>query len=122
MKHSRPASPSPAAEVDARSVKRDEELWFPDGNLILVARDVEFRVYQGPLVAHSPIFKDMLSLPQPDETHREAQPTGSSCATVHLPDSPEDLRHFLHVFISGRSLRWVHSKCAAEVYHLRIQQ
>ncbi|RPD76889.1 hypothetical protein L226DRAFT_353870 [Lentinus tigrinus ALCF2SS1-7] len=105
MKHSRPASPSPPAQDDACSVQRDEELWFSDGNLILLARNFEFRVYQGPLITHSPIFKDMLSLPQPDDAHKREQKEGSSCATVHLSDSPEDLRHFLQVFTSGRSLR-----------------
>ncbi|KAI0694942.1 hypothetical protein C8T65DRAFT_666336 [Cerioporus squamosus] len=105
MKHSRPASPSLQLETDACLMQRDEELWFPDGNLVLMARDVEFRIYQGPLVAHSPIFKDMLSLPQPDEAHDWERTGDASCATVRLLDSPEDLRHFLRVFVSGRTLR-----------------
>ncbi|KAH9925593.1 uncharacterized protein BXZ73DRAFT_103130 [Epithele typhae] len=72
MKPSRPATPLPSRI----RVEPDKELWFADGNLVLVARDVEFRVYQGPLAAHSPIFKDMLSLPQPGESE-----TGSHSPT-----------------------------------------
>lgn len=45
--------------------KRDAEFWYSDGNIILVARDVEFRVFKGILAEHSPVFRDMFSLPQP---------------------------------------------------------
>ncbi|KAI0742511.1 hypothetical protein C8Q80DRAFT_1188920 [Daedaleopsis nitida] len=107
MKHSRPASPTLVVTAGERSytdTKRDDEFWFQDGNLLLVTQDVEFRVYQGPLIAHSPVFKDMLSLPQPEPPRYEREGS-SSCPTVHLSDSPEDLRHFLRVFVSGKALR-----------------
>lgn len=73
-----------------------------DGNLILIAGDVEFKVYQGPLIAHSLVFENMLSFPQPD-----ADPsTKLTTPVVHVPDSPDDLRYFLRTFFSGRkSLR-----------------
>ncbi|KAI0370989.1 hypothetical protein BV20DRAFT_966096 [Pilatotrama ljubarskyi] len=80
------------------ALTRDEECWYEDGNLTLVARDVEFRVYMGPLVKHSPVFKDMLSLPQP------AEYTGEAFPRVHVTDSPEDLRHFLRCFALGNEL------------------
>ncbi|KAI0370988.1 hypothetical protein BV20DRAFT_943153 [Pilatotrama ljubarskyi] len=91
--------------------RKDDELWFEDGNLILVTRDIKFRIYKGPLVAHSPVFKDMLSLPQPPTA--TLKPVGvemddsgdGSCAVVPLPDSPEDIRHFLRVLIPGQTLR-----------------
>ncbi|KAI0702673.1 hypothetical protein C8Q76DRAFT_230122 [Earliella scabrosa] len=98
MKHSRPVSPCPTPPGPDGASKRDDELWFEDGNLLLVASEIEFRVYQGPLLVHSPIFKDMLSLPQP-----EGGPT--PCPVVHLADSPEDLRHFLRAFMPGKTLR-----------------
>lgn len=111
MKHSRPASPCSAAppEEDTHT-ERDEQLWFQDGNLTLVAKSIEFRVYQGPLVTHSPIFKDMLSLPQPDDVD------GNSCPAVHLSDAPEDLRHFLRAFVAGKSLRYM---CLRSIHELR---
>ena len=102
MKPSRPASPAPTRPRPALWT-RDEELWFEDGNLILRAGEVEFKVYQGPLAAHSPVFDDMLSLPQPDgePVYKER----SLCPVVNLSDSPEDLRHFLRTFVCGRTLR-----------------
>ena len=106
MKQSRPAS---ASSFHAKEpLKKDEEFWFEDGNLLLVARDVQFRVYQGPLVAHSPVFQDMLSLPQPaeDSVHRERH-GDPSCPTVPLIDSPEDLRHFLRVFMVGMTSKTI---------------
>ncbi|KAI0742447.1 hypothetical protein C8Q80DRAFT_1188462 [Daedaleopsis nitida] len=36
---------------------RDGEFWYEDGSIILVARDVEFRIYyKGLLAIHSSIF------------------------------------------------------------------
>ncbi|OJT03173.1 hypothetical protein TRAPUB_6249 [Trametes pubescens] len=48
------------SEAAGMSLKRDEELWYEDGNITLVARDVEFCVFKGILAKHSPVFKDIL--------------------------------------------------------------
>ncbi|TBU36564.1 hypothetical protein BD309DRAFT_1005270 [Dichomitus squalens] len=84
-------------EESTRSLSRDYELWYEDGTIILIAHDVEFRVYRGPLAKHSPLFRDMLSIPQPVEPHLLYQGQGQSpeCPLIHLSDSPEDLRHIL---------------------------
>ncbi|OSD03866.1 hypothetical protein PYCCODRAFT_1365143 [Trametes coccinea BRFM310] len=74
---------------------RDAEFWYDDGTIILIARDVEFRVYKGILAEHSPVFSDMFSFPQPPPDPN-AEP---SCPVVHLSDSPEDLRHVLRVYM-----------------------
>ena len=95
--------------TEGQPLKRDEELWFEDGNLILIASDVEFRIYKGPLISQSLIFKDMLSLPQPPPSNtRSNQDTSStSCAIVHLQgDSIPDLRHFLRMF-TGHTVSYV---------------
>lgn len=92
---------------------RDAELWFEDGNLVLIAREVEFQVYKGTLMKHSPILKDILSQACP-----EISPAlGLSCSVekrsdrdytvMRLSDSPEDLRHFLRLFFSGSALKYV---------------
>ncbi len=46
------------------------EIWFNDGNIILVAGGTAFRVYRGLLAAQSIVFCDMFSssTPRPDET------------------------------------------------------
>lgn len=88
---------------------RDSEFWYGDGNIILVARDVEFRVYRGILADHSPVFDDMFSLPQPTPSTPPylGTPTGSTtdvCPLVHLTDSPEDLRHLLRVCMPKKGM------------------
>ncbi|EIW56904.1 uncharacterized protein TRAVEDRAFT_77609, partial [Trametes versicolor FP-101664 SS1] len=77
--------------------KRDEEFWFEDGSIILIARDVEFRVFKGILAKHSPLFGDMFSLPPgpPPESSQGTAAAAESCPVVHLSDSPEDFRHVL---------------------------
>ncbi|EIW56923.1 uncharacterized protein TRAVEDRAFT_128165 [Trametes versicolor FP-101664 SS1] len=80
--------------------KHDPEFWYSDGNIILVARDVEFRVYKGLLADHSSVFRDMFSLPQPPT--KASSPSAfenGTCPVVHLYDSPEDLRHVLRAYM-----------------------
>ncbi|KAI0742401.1 hypothetical protein C8Q80DRAFT_1107964, partial [Daedaleopsis nitida] len=72
--------------------KHDVEFWFDDGNIVLVARDVGFRIYRGLLASQSPVFADMFA--SSSLTNIELQ---DGCPTIHLSDSPEDLRDFLRV-------------------------
>ncbi|TFK85598.1 hypothetical protein K466DRAFT_664389 [Polyporus arcularius HHB13444] len=78
---------------EGEGLKRDDEFWYEDGTVILVARDVEFRVFKGILADHSPVFRDMFSLPQPPEAAMAPYPV------VHVTDTPEDLRHLLRACI-----------------------
>ncbi|TBU21796.1 hypothetical protein BD311DRAFT_188914 [Dichomitus squalens] len=109
-----PDAPSPAepttttksTEDTAQDLhQRDPEYWLEDGNLTIIAGNVEFRVYKGPLLTNSPVFEDMLSIPQPDGT------SGSQCtcrtkpAVVHVSDSPEDLRHIFRALLPGKTPR-----------------
>ncbi len=87
---------------EGEGLKRDEEFWYEDGTVILVARDVEFRVFKGILADHSPVFRDMFSLPQPPEA------AIAPCPVVHVTDTPEDLRHLLRACIPK-----IHSRFAS---------
>ena len=93
----------PAAELDgvsngdARERKPDEEFWFEDGTIILIAGNIEFRVYKGFLANRSLVFRDMFSFPQPAIT----SPSSSTCPVVHLPDSAEDVRELLRILMPG---------------------
>ncbi|KAI0351212.1 hypothetical protein OH77DRAFT_1411475 [Trametes cingulata] len=82
---------------------RDAVYWYKDGNIILVARNVDFRVFRGILADHSPVFDAMLSLPQPVEfAPSVGNPNalvGVFCPVLQLSDSPEDLRHILRMCI-----------------------
>ena len=71
---------------------RDTTFWLPDGNIILSTGTVAFRIYHGILAAQSPVFDNMLDLPQP-----EGAPTMDGCPILELSDSDIDLRHLLTV-------------------------
>ena len=101
---------STSADPQPESLKRDEEFWYGDGTIILIAADVEFRVYRGPLEKHSAVFRDMLSFPQPTKYSAPdsvSNPSSDSLPwpVVRLTDSPYDLRHLLRVFMAGDLLK-----------------
>ncbi|KAM5539599.1 hypothetical protein V8D89_006708 [Ganoderma adspersum] len=98
-KRSRTAADADGAVQDP--LKHHEEFWLDDGNIVLVARRVGFRVYRGLLVTQSTVFADMFasSTPNSDETI-------DSCPVVHLSDSPEDLAHLLRVLLPTTQRRF----------------
>ncbi|KAH9925681.1 uncharacterized protein BXZ73DRAFT_49935, partial [Epithele typhae] len=80
--------------------KRDSEIWFEDGTLVLVVEDTSFRVYKGLLTLHSPVFRDMFSFPPPSSDNISSHTPlmdgdPMHCAVVHLPDSVRDWRYVL---------------------------
>ena len=70
--------------------------WKPE------AKDTLFKIYRGPLVQHSQVFKDMLSVPQPPPAEAVCN---DALHTVRLTDSPEDLRHFLRALVPSKWIR-----------------
>ncbi|TBU29661.1 hypothetical protein BD311DRAFT_660619 [Dichomitus squalens] len=102
-----PAEPTTATQpTEAHNLlQHDPEYWLEDGNLTIIASNVEFRIYKGPLVTNSPVFKDMLSLPQPDGTSGSQCICGTKPAVVHVSDSPEDLRHIFRALLPGKTPR-----------------
>ncbi|KAJ7884002.1 hypothetical protein B0H13DRAFT_1462062, partial [Mycena leptocephala] len=64
--------------------------WFKDGTLVLPAEGSLFRVYGGLLAKRSPVFHDMLQIPQPEDAE-----LFDGCPMVHQPDNKCDLRCFL---------------------------
>ncbi|PIL26287.1 hypothetical protein GSI_12043 [Ganoderma sinense ZZ0214-1] len=91
-----------AEETDNEAaVKRDEELWFEDGTVVLAAGNVEFCVYKGLLADRSPVFKDMFAFPQPRSP--PAEPT--DLPRVNLPDSAEDIRELLRMLLPDKQSR-----------------
>ncbi|KAI0351203.1 hypothetical protein OH77DRAFT_957746 [Trametes cingulata] len=70
--------------------------WYEDGTIILTAGNEAFKVYKGPLIEYSPVFRDMLSLPQPD-SHQD-----QSCPIIPLSDAPLDVSCLLGVFMPSK--------------------
>ncbi|KZT03493.1 uncharacterized protein LAESUDRAFT_761844 [Laetiporus sulphureus 93-53] len=74
---------------DSKQIKCDEELWYSDGNIVLIAQNHAFRVYKGQLAQHSEVFSGLFSMQHTGEENME------DCPVVHLPDSANELRHLL---------------------------
>lgn len=67
-------------------------IWYDDGNVILQAETVQFKVHKSILAQSSSVFSDMLSFPQPPTTETEMI---ESCPVVRLSDSAEDVEYVL---------------------------
>ena len=94
-----------SSELEHAVLKHDDEFWFDDGNLILVARDTGFKIYRGLLAAQSSVFADMFALPQPSSPEASSS---DSCAhfrrqdIVHVDDPHQDLRHILKALLPSQ--------------------
>ncbi|KDQ56550.1 hypothetical protein JAAARDRAFT_207676 [Jaapia argillacea MUCL 33604] len=62
------------------------EIWYDDGNVILIAENTGFKVYKGLLSEVSPVLAKMLSLPTIDKPL-------DGCQVLTLTDSASDVTH-----------------------------
>ncbi|KAI0644301.1 hypothetical protein C8Q79DRAFT_913898 [Trametes meyenii] len=76
------------------------DFWFADGNVVLLARNVAFKVHRGQLVRHSDVFHDMFSLPQPSPAEA-GQGLIDGCPWVEIYDDPSDVLHLLRALYDG---------------------
>ncbi|KAG6331415.1 hypothetical protein ID866_7674 [Astraeus odoratus] len=81
-----------SSDEDIERSDGEKELWFDDGNVVLQAEGKQFKVHRGILSAHSQIFKDMFSCPQPPDKDEIVE----GCPVVHLQDSASDILHILN--------------------------
>ncbi len=72
------------------------DLWFSDGNIVLLDQRVAFKIHRGQLERHSDAFRGILSMPQPADV-----PTFESVPILELHDSAEDVRCFLQALYDG---------------------
>ncbi|KAJ6572756.1 hypothetical protein DFH09DRAFT_916393, partial [Mycena vulgaris] len=73
-----------------------DDLWFADQGLVLRAGNRLFRVSGSILAARSSVFRDMMSIPQP-----ESQPLIDGCPVVVLHDSAADAEYFLRAIFDS---------------------
>lgn len=76
-------------------------VWFSDGNIVLQAGALQFKVHRDVLSLHSPVFKDMFTLPY---TPMENEIIVDGCPIVALQDSARDVEHMLREIYSYRSV------------------
>lgn len=74
------------------------DIWFADGNIVLVARGIAFKVHRGQLQRHSEVFRDLFSMPQPPD---QDQALIDDCEWVELYDAPTDVLHLLSALYDG---------------------
>ncbi|KAJ7432201.1 hypothetical protein B0H11DRAFT_1890584 [Mycena galericulata] len=80
------------ADSDAIPVPTRSKIWMPYGDIILQAEFTQFRVNRDVLAQQSPVFKDMFSVPQPQN-----EPTVEGCPVVHVSDTAKDWELLLGV-------------------------
>ncbi|OCH85118.1 hypothetical protein OBBRIDRAFT_839210 [Obba rivulosa] len=72
------------------------DFWFADGNVVIIVGHAAFKVHRGQLERHSDVFKDLFSLPQPED-----QEMVEDCQCVELYDSPSDMLYLLQALYDG---------------------
>ena len=80
-------------------VVRDSDVWFEDGNVVIVAQQTAFRVHRGVLSRHSETFSGLFTLPRPVGDAAEDDIDG--CPIIRITDSSHDLKHLLHALYDG---------------------
>jgi hypothetical protein len=82
--------------MDDVVVQRCEDLWLNGGDIVIRAENTVFKVFTAILSIASPIFKDMLGVPQPAGIGAELY---EGIPFVRLPDSAFDVTQFLKALI-----------------------
>lgn len=84
---------------------RDERFWYPDGNIIIVAQGVAFRVFKSILAEDSEVFRDMFQLPTPASNPSQSAAflnPAEDCPVVHVTDTDAEFRSLLDVLLRGK--------------------
>lgn len=80
--------------------EQDPDLWFADGNIVVLAQDTGFRVHMSLLARLSPVFRDVFALAQPaPDSDSDASLRG--LPFVHVSDDFYDMNCMLHAIYDG---------------------
>ncbi len=77
-------------------IQRDPDVWFDDGNVIVIAQRTAFRFHRGTLAQHSEIFRSLFSIPQPTSPD-----TMDGCPVICVTDTPYDFKFLLRAIYDG---------------------
>jgi hypothetical protein len=67
-------------------------VWYADGNVIIQAESTQFKVFQGVLTTHSPVFAAILEDTEIEEV--------DGCRIIRTTDAARDMKYFLEAFHS----------------------
>ncbi|PIL28390.1 hypothetical protein GSI_09541 [Ganoderma sinense ZZ0214-1] len=94
------SQPSSSSADISSEPQKDPELWFEDGNVVIVAgTHAAFRVHAGVLSRHSEIFQNTFGVPQPPLPSPSDVIDGRP--VVHVSDSAYDFKQLLHMLYDG---------------------
>ncbi|KAH8099850.1 hypothetical protein BXZ70DRAFT_941514 [Cristinia sonorae] len=79
-------------------ILRHTDLWYEDGNVVIVADRTAFKVHRTILSQHSLVFADMFSFPQPATNPDESY---DGCPMVQVSDNATDMAIVLDIFYNG---------------------
>jgi hypothetical protein len=83
--------------VPLNELFKHPELWLTDGNIVLAAGNMCFKVHRSQLARFCTVFEDMFGAPSggPEEETME------DCVVVRMPDDVADLTSFLEAIYNG---------------------
>lgn len=89
------------SESDVVPPDKRGDVWFDDGNIVLIANDddgaVAFKIHRGMLARHSEVFSSMFEVAEPTEDIEQ-------CPVVHMYDAPLELSCLIKALYDGVSL------------------
>ncbi|KAF8577281.1 hypothetical protein K439DRAFT_564641 [Ramaria rubella] len=94
-------------------VDRSKDIYFEDGNIVLIAQNTAFRVHRGHLARHSEVFRGLLEA----ALHSPSTELFDSCHIVRLSDKSEDFVELLRVFYDLTQL----SKCGMKLLFVLVR-
>ncbi|RDX41828.1 hypothetical protein OH76DRAFT_1363808 [Lentinus brumalis] len=80
-------------------IHRDPDVWFEDGNIIVIAQQTAFCFHRGTLAKHSEIFCSLFTVPQPTSPD-----TMDGCPVICVTDTPYDFKFLLRAIYDGVSV------------------
>ncbi|KAH9932285.1 uncharacterized protein B0H18DRAFT_987417 [Fomitopsis serialis] len=86
-----------SSECEQKPPLRDDEFWFKDGTIVLIAGNVAFRVYEGLLARDSSVLRDLFAGLQRVLPNVEMI---DGCPVARLSDRSEELRSLLRAILS----------------------
>ena len=83
---------------------RFEDLWFDDGDVVLVADKLRLKVHRASLAQYSNVFRDMFQIADASG----ASGSVADCPVVNVTDNPQDLISFIQILCGGEQ-QYAHS-------------
>ncbi|KAI0788373.1 hypothetical protein C8Q74DRAFT_1195685 [Fomes fomentarius] len=98
-----PSDSSPTNTGSTASIIRDSEIWFDDGNIIVIAQQTAFRFHRGVLSRHSVVFRELFGIPYSSTSEPGIPDSMEGCPAVHVTDTSCDFRRLLCAIYDGMS-------------------